>query len=89
MSGIVQKICDNISLFTASQLAELKSVGVIQRPVYTVSRVAALARVIKNTLDCFWAAVKKNWSIILMNGAIWSGELKLRLATFLRFSMTI
>ncbi len=59
MSVIVQKICDNISLFTASQLAELKSVGIVQRPVYTVSRVAALARVIKNTLDCFLGSGKE------------------------------
>jgi len=59
MSVIVQKVCDNISLFTATQLAELKSVGIVQRPVYTVSRVAALARIIKNTLDCFLGSGKE------------------------------
>lgn len=59
MSVIVQKICDNISLFTASQLSELKSVGVVQRPVYTVSRVAAMARLIKNTLDCYLGSGKE------------------------------
>jgi hypothetical protein len=53
MAVIVQKICENISLFTASQLAELKSIGVVQPPVYMISKVASLARVIKNTMDCY------------------------------------
>ena len=59
MSVIVHKICEHISLFTASQLAELKSVGIVQRPVYTVSKVAALARIIKNTLDAYLGSGKE------------------------------
>ena len=53
MAVIVQKICENIALFTASQLAELKSVGIVQPPVYMISKVSSLARVIKNTLDYY------------------------------------
>lgn len=59
MAVIVQKICENISLFTASQLAELKSVGIVQPPVYMISKVASLARVIKNTLDFYLGTGKE------------------------------
>lgn len=59
MSVIVNKICEHISLFTASQLADLKSVGIVQRPVYTVTRVASLARIIKNTLDAYLGSGKE------------------------------
>jgi hypothetical protein len=53
MSIIVQKLCDNICFFTASQLTELKSTGSIQPTVNIVIKVASLARMMKNTLDCF------------------------------------
>ena len=53
MAVIVQKICENISVFTASQLAEIKSVGVVQPAVYMISRIASLARLMKNTLDLY------------------------------------
>lgn len=59
MAVIVQKICDNISCFTAGQLAEIKSVGITQRPVYIISRAAAMARFIKNTLDCYLGSGKE------------------------------
>jgi len=53
MSVIVQKLCENISFFTAAQITELKSVGVVQPTVYVVTRIASLARMMKNTLDGF------------------------------------
>jgi hypothetical protein len=59
MSVIVQKVCENVLVFTASQLAEMKSVGIVQAPVYTVTRIAALARLIKNTLDCYLGSGKE------------------------------
>lgn len=59
LSVVVQKICDNIIVFTASQLAELKSVGVLQRPVYTISTASAFARLIKNTIDCYLGTTKE------------------------------
>lgn len=53
MAIIVQKLCENISFFTSFQLADLKSVGIIQPPVFLVGKVAILARQMKNTLDCY------------------------------------
>lgn len=53
MSVIVQKLCENISFFTANQITELKSVGVVQPTVYVVTKIASLARMMKNTLDGF------------------------------------
>ncbi len=53
MAVIVQKLCENICMFTASELAELKSLGIIQPPVYAVSKVSSLSRLMKNTLDFF------------------------------------
>lgn len=53
MSVIVQKLCDNISFFTANQITELKSVGVVQPTVYVITKIASLARMMKNTLDGF------------------------------------
>ncbi|HWK03336.1 MAG TPA: hypothetical protein VNS58_06875 [Puia sp.] len=59
MSVIVQKICDQILSFTASQLAEFKTLGLIQAPVYLVSKASALARLIKNILDCYLGSGKE------------------------------
>ena len=53
MAVIVQKLCENICMFTASELAELKSLGIIQPPVYAVSKVSSLSRMMKNTLDFY------------------------------------
>jgi hypothetical protein len=59
MSVIVQKLCENISFFTAAQITELKSVGVVQPTVYVVTKIAALARMMKNTLDGFIGSGKE------------------------------
>ena len=59
MAVIVQKLCENISFFTSFQLAELKSVGMVQPPVYLVGKVAILARQMKNTLDCYLGSGKE------------------------------
>jgi hypothetical protein len=59
MSVIVQKLCENISVFTASQLAELKSHGIVQPPLNIVSKICSLARLIKNTLDCYLGSGKE------------------------------
>src|ERR1022692_2199970 len=53
MAVIVQKLCENICMFTASELAELKALGIIQPPVYAVSKVSSLSRMMKNTLDFY------------------------------------
>ena len=59
MAVIVQKLCENISFFTSIQLADLKSVGIIQPPAYLVGRVAILSRQMKNTLDCYLGSGKE------------------------------
>jgi hypothetical protein len=59
MAVIVQKLCENISFFTSFQLAELKSVGMVQPPVFLVGKVAILARQMKNTLDCYLGSGKE------------------------------
>ncbi|HTI07348.1 MAG TPA: hypothetical protein VL832_02295 [Puia sp.] len=59
MSVIVQKLCDQILFFTASQLAEFKTMGLIQAPVFLVSKACALARLIKNNLDCYLGSGKE------------------------------
>jgi len=53
MSLIVQKLCESICFFTASQITEIKSVGSIQPTVNVVIKIVSLARMMKNTLDCF------------------------------------
>lgn len=59
MSAIVQKLCENILAFTASQLAELGSAGMIQAPVSMIVKVASLSRLIKNTIDSYVGAGKE------------------------------
>jgi hypothetical protein len=59
MSVIVQKLCEHITVFTAAQLAELKSIGVVQPTVHVVTKIAALARMMKNTLDFYIGSGKE------------------------------
>ena len=59
MAVIVHKLCENILLFTAAQLAELKAVGTVQPPVYMIGKTSSLARLMKNTLDCFLGTGKE------------------------------
>lgn len=59
MAVIVQKLCENISFFTSFEMADLKSVGLVQPPVYLVGKVAILARQMKNTLDCYLGSGKE------------------------------
>jgi hypothetical protein len=59
MSVIVQKLCEQVLFFTGTEVAELKSIGLIQAPVYIVSKLCSLARVFKNTLDCYLGSGKE------------------------------
>jgi hypothetical protein len=77
MAVIVQKVCEIISFFTASQLAELKTVGIVQPPVYMVSKVSSLARLIKNTLDFYLGSGKEElMNYIAESCSISQGELE-------------
>ena len=59
LSIIVQRLCEQLLAFTAVQLAEWKSSGIVQPPVYLVSRTAALARLLKNGLDTWLGSGKE------------------------------
>ena len=59
MAVIVQKICEQIAYYTATQLAELKTIGIVQPPVYMVGRVSSLARLIKNVFDFYLGSGKE------------------------------
>lgn len=59
MALIVQKLCENILSFTASQLADIKSSGVVKPPVSMIVTISAFSRLIKNIIDCYLGAGKE------------------------------
>jgi hypothetical protein len=59
MAVIVQKLCEQVLFYTGTEVAELKSLGLVQAPVYIVSKICSLARVFKNTLDCYLGSGKE------------------------------
>ena len=59
LAVIVQKLCENILMFTASQLADLKSTGLVRPPVSLIIKISSLARLMKNTLDIYLGSGKE------------------------------
>jgi hypothetical protein len=59
MSSIVHKLCEQTLQFTAIQLAEWKALGLVAPPVQVVSKASALARLVKNVLDCHLGSGKE------------------------------
>lgn len=59
LSTIVQKVCEQLLVLTASQLAELKAMGIVQPPIWLVSKAAAMARLIKNIMDTYLGSGKE------------------------------
>lgn len=59
LSVIVQRICEQLLSYTAGTLAEWKLSGIVQAPVYLVSRTSALARLLKNGLDTWLGSGKE------------------------------
>jgi hypothetical protein len=59
MAVIVQKLCEYILSFTASQLADIKSSGVVKPPVSMIVTISAFSRLIKNIIDCYLGAGKE------------------------------
>jgi hypothetical protein len=59
MSSIVHKLCEQILQYTAVHLAEWKAVGIVQAPVHIVTNASALARLVKNVLDCYLGSGKE------------------------------
>jgi hypothetical protein len=59
MAGIVQKVCESISYFTASHLGNFKLVHLHQPPVLLINTVTAFARLLKNILDFYTGSGKE------------------------------
>lgn len=59
MSVIVHKVCENLLMFTARQLAELKSSGIVQAPVAMITGISSMSRNIKNIIDCYAGSGKE------------------------------
>ncbi|MBX2924951.1 MAG: hypothetical protein KF746_22310 [Chitinophagaceae bacterium] len=56
---IVNRICENVIQYTATQLSEIQSSGIVQKPVFVITRAIAMARIIKNVLDCYTGSGKE------------------------------
>ena len=59
MALIVEKLCENIAHFTASQLANFKLIYLHQPPVFMINSLASFARLLKNTLDFYTGSGKE------------------------------
>lgn len=53
MSAIVHKLCEHITIFTASHRSEIRSIGLYQPPVYLINIITSFARLLKNTFDIY------------------------------------
>jgi hypothetical protein len=59
MGSIVQKVCEHITVFTATHQGNFKLVQLQQSPVFMINTVSAFARLIKNTLDFYTGSGKE------------------------------
>ncbi len=59
LADIIQKLCENITILTASHLAQLKTLSLHKAPVEFVCMVSSFARTIKNTLDHYLGTRKE------------------------------
>jgi hypothetical protein len=53
LADAIYRICENISVFTATEYSNFKLSYIYQPPVFMITAVAGLARLIKNTIDYF------------------------------------
>lgn len=61
MASIVEKLCEHITIFTASHLAEIKILSLHQPPVFLINKVSGMARLFKNTLDYYIGSGKEEF----------------------------
>jgi hypothetical protein len=61
MAAVAQKLCEQITLFTATHLADIKAVAPIQPPIFFINKVAAMARLFKNIIDCYTGSGKEEF----------------------------
>lgn len=59
MADIIRALCERITVLTATQLTEIKSLSLHQPPVYVVSKPVTMARLLKNTLDHYIGSGKE------------------------------
>lgn len=59
MADIVKVLCERITVLTATQLTEIKSLSLHQPPVHLISKPVMLARLLKNTLDYYIGSGKE------------------------------
>lgn len=61
MADIVRKLCENITLLTASHLAEIKAISLHEAPVYLLTKPVVMARLFKNILDYYIGSGKEEF----------------------------
>jgi hypothetical protein len=59
LADAIYKICENLSVFTATEYSNFKLSYIYQPPVFMITAVTAMARLIKNTMD-FYAGTSKD-----------------------------
>lgn len=59
LADAIYKICENLSMFTATEYSNFKMSYIYQPPIYMITAVAGMARLIKNTMD-FYAGTSKD-----------------------------
>ncbi|THU38473.1 hypothetical protein FAM09_17555 [Niastella caeni] len=59
LADAIYKICENLSTFTATEFSNFKLSYIYQPPVFMITAVAGMARLIKNTMD-YYAGTSKD-----------------------------
>jgi hypothetical protein len=59
MALIVQRLCDNILQYQNANLSQFKWTALHEAPAYVLAQIAAMARLVKNTLDIYVNAGKE------------------------------
>jgi hypothetical protein len=58
LADAIYKICENLSLFTATEYSNFKLSYIYQPPVFMITAVTGMARLIKNTIDFYTGTSK-------------------------------
>jgi hypothetical protein len=77
LTVVIDKLCDNIIVLTASHLAEIKAISMYQPPVHLFTKLCSFARLVKNTLDYYQGTGKEELINYFTDwGEISQGELE-------------
>jgi hypothetical protein len=58
LADAIYKVCENLSLFTATEYSNFKLSYIYQPPVFMITAVTGMARLIKNTIDFYTGTSK-------------------------------